>query len=1194
VDHWLPTSGLTDDQLTDRIRTDAIDILVDLAGHTAGNRLGVFARKPTPVSLHWLDFGYTTGLTAIDYYLTDNTTVPAGSECFFSETPWRIETPALAYRPPAGTGPVSDLPAQKNGFITFGTLTRAVRINHRTIRVWSEILRKCAGSRLIINSGSFKDTAMQDALAAQFILHGIERERLDIGCLSPPWDVLRDIDISLDCFPHNSGTTLIESLYMGVPYITLADRPSVGRLGSAILEGVGRPEWIALTEDEYIMKAAALAEDLPKLAAIRSGLREDMAKSPLMDEPGFAGKIEAAYKEMFTKWCLDIPSASDQKESAAIEKSNPSFDELLPQALSHHQSGRLQEAENLYLTLLQVQPDHPVINYNLGILAMQRNQPAAALPYFEAAIDATPEHGAYWLSYIDALAQNGQSETALQVLAVARQSGLEGEEVEALATRLTKSAGEQPTKQERASKEPKKKSKKTKADKKSGNRHGAMEPTADEVNKLVTFFTQGHLQEAETTARAMIARYPKHGFSWKILGPILKLQGQPAEALSAMRQAIALLPNDYGTHYNMGIIFQDQGKHLEAETSYRQALKLHPQYPEAYCNLGFILNALEKTDEAERCLRLAIQLKPDLAEAYNNLGNTLKKQGKLAEAEKYYRQALQLNNNLVVALSNLGNILKDQHRLVEAETCYRQALKLKPDFAEVHYNLGNTLRILERLPEAEACFSQALELKPDFAEAHNNMGVCFKEQGLLAKAEESYHHALELNPQYAEAHSNLGSIFSLLGRIDEAETSLRRALELKPDYTTAHSNLLFLMNYHPDKSGEEIFQLYKNFNARFGLPFQKEWQPHKNSRDIKRRLKIGYVNPQFCQHPVQYFLEPLLAHHDKSKVEVYAYAEIYKEDTVTERYKMYVDHWIPTTNLSDTAMVERIRLDGIDILIDIAGHTGGNRLQVFARKPAPVSLHWLDFGYTTGLTAIDYYLADSALVPPGSEGLFAETPWRLATPSFAYRPAPGMGEVSPLPARERGQITFGTLTRVIRINHRTIRVWAEILKRVPGSRLIVDSGTFKDPAMQSWLMDKFKAHGIDQEQLEIGCHSPPWDVLRQTDIGLDCFPHNSGTTLFETLYMGVPFITLADRPSVGRLGCSILEGVGHPEWIAQTEDEYIEHAVTLASDLSRLGSLRAGLRQEMEQGPLMDEPAFARKVEAAYEAMFAKWCEEQQ
>ncbi|MDP1774190.1 MAG: tetratricopeptide repeat protein, partial [Methylobacter sp.] len=446
--------------------------------------------------------------------------------------------------------------------------------------------------------------------------------------------------------------------------------------------------------------------------------------------------------------------------------------------------------------------------------------------------------------------------------------------------------------------------------------------------------------------------------------------------------------------------------------------------------------------------------------------------------------------------------------------------------------------------------------------------------------------ALQIKPDYAEAHSNLGNTLKDLGQLDEAEASYRRALQLKPNFETAFSNLLFTLNYHPDKSGEEIFEVYRDYDAQFCLPYHSQWQPHGNDPEPSRRLKVGYVSPDFRQHSVRHFLEPLLAHHDKQAVEVYAYADLAREDALTARYKTYVDQWIPTRGLSDAVLSERIRADGIDILVDLAGHTAQNRLQVFARKPAPVSVSWLGYGCTTGLTAIDYYLGDEASTPYGCEKVFSEQPWRIELPSFVYRPEEGVGEVTALPALERGYVTLGTLTRAVRINYRTLRVWAELLKRIPGSRLVIDSGSFKSPLMQERLAEEFVARGIGRERLEIGYHSPPWDTLRGIDIMLDCFPHNSGTTLIESLYMGLPFVTLAGRPSVGCLGKMVLEGLGHPEWVAGSEEEYIDIAVGLASDLGRLAQLRAGLRDEMRASALMDERAFARKVENAYREMW--------
>jgi predicted O-linked N-acetylglucosamine transferase (SPINDLY family) len=593
--------------------------------------------------------------------------------------------------------------------------------------------------------------------------------------------------------------------------------------------------------------------------------------------------------------------------------------------------------------------------------------------------------------------------------------------------------------------------------------------------------------------------------------------------------------------------------------------------------------------ELESQARALLTRYPAAGFLWKSLGAALQVQGKEEEAFGPLQQAAQLLPNDVDVHTNLGNALRSQGRLEEAADSYRQALRLNPNLAEGHSNLGNVLHTLGRHAEAEASCRRAIALQPAFAPAHNNLGNALQGQDRLGEAEASYRQAIALSPGFAEPYQNLAGILKDFDRFDEVEENYRRALALKPNNRVAFDNLLFCLNYHPDLEADEIFAAYREFDRLFGLPLRAHWRPHDNSRETGRRLKVGYVSADFHRHSCQHFLEPLLAHHRREEVEIYVYAERQVEDEVTARYRGYAEHWLTTHGIRDEALAERIRADGIDILVDLAGHTADNRLAVFARKPAPVSLSWLGYGYSTGLTAVDYFLSDAANTPPGYNDLFAEQPWRLPTPGYAYRPAPDMGAVGPLPAKERGYVTFGTLTRAVRINHRDIQVWAEILHQVPDARLVVDSRSFASPQLCEHLAARFAAHGIARERLQIGCHSPPWDVLRGIDIGLDCFPHNSGTTLFESLYLGVPFVTLAGRPSVGRLGSSILEGIGHREWIAGDEEEYIETAVALAADLDRLAALRAGLRQEMEASPVMDEAGFARKVEAAYRQMFERW-----
>ena len=606
-----------------------------------------------------------------------------------------------------------------------------------------------------------------------------------------------------------------------------------------------------------------------------------------------------------------------------------------------------------------------------------------------------------------------------------------------------------------------------------------------------------------------------------------------------------------------GNAFLKDGRLTDAALCYRQAIVINPEDPEALINLGFVLSEQRLYAEAEQHLRLATTVAPQNHDAFYLLGTASEMQGKLEVAIDSFKKAIELKPDFDFCRRDLCRVLFQTERFDAAKTLVSEGIALNPQFADFHYYLGNLLSHEKALDKAINSYHNALAIQPDYAEVHNNLGKAFCEQGNLEAAIQSYH----------------------------------RASTLKTDFEDAFSDYLFTLNYHPDKSAAEIFSAYRDYDTRFGLPLRDTWREHTNRQEPNRRLKVGYISPDFRHHSTHHFLEPLLANHDKAMVTVYAYAELAAEDEVTARYKTCVDHWIPTRGLTAETLAEQIRRDEIDILVDLAGHTTENRLEVFARKPAPVSVSWLGYGYTTGLTAIDYLLTDATSTPAGSETLFSETPWRLQTPGYAYRPAEGMGMVSVLPALERGYVTLGTLTRAVRVNHRTVRVWAEILKRVPGSRLVVDSRNYQDASVQADLANRFGQFGIGRERLEIGCHSPPWDVLRGIDIGLDCFPHNSGTTLFETLYMGIPYVTLAGRPSVGRLGSTILEGIGHPEWIAKTEEQYIEKTVALAADLTRLSALRAGLRAEMKASPLMDEAGFTRKVEAAYRGMFTKWCE---
>ncbi|MBB6561492.1 putative O-linked N-acetylglucosamine transferase (SPINDLY family) [Acidovorax soli] len=602
----------------------------------------------------------------------------------------------------------------------------------------------------------------------------------------------------------------------------------------------------------------------------------------------------------------------------------------------------------------------------------------------------------------------------------------------------------------------------------------------------------------------------------------------------------------------------------------------------------------EKFDAVLRMGRKMTRQFPQCTMGWKSLSAALMRVGQRDKAIEPMQQALALDPGDVDMLSNYGLALSLRGDLVQAEILLRQAVGHGPRFKQGWFNLGIVMRGQARLQAAEAAYRTALEIDPGDVGVLINLSVLLGEMNRLPEAEQYARKAIEVQPGHLQARISMGMLLKDQGRLPEALQALRAAMDLAPADASALSSYLFVANCIPDLDPVDRFAAYQRFNQHFGEPYRHLWRPHSNERNAERRLRVGYVAPVFRNHACRQFLEPLLANHSHERVELFAYSGPYElEDEVTDRYRTYFEHWIDTRDLDDDQLAQRIRDDGIDVLVDIAGHTKGHRLGAFARKPAPVSLHWLDSGYTTGLKAIDYYLTDEPTVPVGQEGLFSEKPWRLPHASLVYRANPGMGEVSELPAMSNGYVTFGTLTRAVRLNERVIRAWSALLQRVPGSRLEINSGNFSQAEVREQWFQRFEAHGVQRERILMGFESPPWNVLRRMDIALDCFPQNSGTTLIESLFMGLPLVTLASAPSMGTLGASVLTSVGYPEWIAYSEEEYVDKLVALASDLPQLAQIRAGLRPKMQSSALMDEAGFARDVEAAYGQMFRAWCDAQ-
>jgi predicted O-linked N-acetylglucosamine transferase (SPINDLY family) len=715
---------------------------------------------------------------------------------------------------------------------------------------------------------------------------------------------------------------------------------------------------------------------------------------------------------------------------------------------------------------------------------------------------------------------------------------------------------------------------------------------ADALHLLGVLAAQtDRLDRAVELIRRAIAICSTNALYYSNLGNALNARGQFDQAIAAYRQAIRIKPDFAGVHNNLGNVLRGKGQLDEAIAACGQAIRLKPDLAEAHYNLGIALQAKEQLDKAIAAYRQAIGIKPDYADAHYNLGIILQGKGQLDEAIAAYRQAIGIKPDYAEAHSNLGLALVDVGQLDEAIASYRQAIRLKPDYANAHYNLGIALQGKGQLDEAIVVYRQAIGLKPDLALAHNNLANALKDMGRLDEAIAAYRQALRLKPDLAEAYYNLGIALMNVGRFDEAIAACRQAIGLKPDYALAHSLLVFILHYYPGYDGQAILAEHRHWARVHAEPLKKLIRPHTNNRDPDRRLRIGYVSPDFREHVVAQNLLPLLREHDHRQVEVFCYSNVLRPDARTDQIRRHADVWRSIVRLSDSHAVDLIRQDQIDILVDLALHTANNRLLVFAHKPAPVQATYLGYCGSTGMDAMDYRLSDPYLDPPDLElSIYSERTIRLPETYWCYGVGGPTPDPSPPPVAAAGYVTFGCLNSFAKVSPLAMDLWAQILQGVPRSRLIIhsDPGTHLDS-----VRERFAGKGISPDRLEFA-GLQPWPKYVRTysriDIALDPLPWGGGITTCDALWMGVPVVSLVGRTAVGRGGASILANIGQPELIAQTPEQYVRIATDLAGNLPRLSELRRTLRPRMQASPLMDAPRFARNIEAAYRQMWRNWC----
>ncbi|OGA55760.1 MAG: hypothetical protein A3G81_19560 [Betaproteobacteria bacterium RIFCSPLOWO2_12_FULL_65_14] len=971
-DHWRECVHLSDAEMADRIRADRIDILVDLAGHTGDHRLLVFASKPAPLQATYLGYPNTTGLDAIDYRISDARADPPGEADRLSvEQLLRPWSTYFCYRPPPDCPDAGALPASKAGHITFGCFNNLPKVSGAFLDAAARVLAAVPASRFRLKSKTLDVPHVAERMRERLVRNGIDPARLDLR----GWETTTKghlasydaIDIALDSFPYNGATTTCEALWMGVPVVTVAGDRHAGRMGSSLLHAVGLGDLVAHDVDEYVDKCVALAADLPRLAELRSGLRERMRRSPAMDEKGFTRALERSYTEAWER-TINPQAQQAKPDDQAIAR-------LLREGASLRAAGKTLEAGELYKQILKGTPDEVQALSALWDLSYETGNQGAAIDWLRRGIAA-----------------NGE------------------------------------------------------------------------------------------------------------LAPL---------------------------HYMMGYSLLAEANFSDAAAAFRAALALDPRMAKAHNNLGCALEAQGALQEASECYRSAMELDPRLADALYNLGNLYRQLGDTQQASRYIRQALELDGGRADWKCNLADLLFEQFRLEEALRCYSEAI--------------------------------------------------------------------ELDSSQARAYAGRGLAALAWGAVDAADADLRKAMELQPDNAELHSGWLLSLHYRRGNEPQALFEEHIAWAKRHTVRIGRQAARAEHERRPDRRLNIGYVSPDFGQHALANFIEAVLSRHDRTKFRIFCYSAVAFPDAVTQRLQALSDEWRDIARMSDEIAAERMRADRIDILVDLAGHTRGGRMQLFARKPAPLQMTWLGYPNTTGLAAMDYRLTDWHASPAGAERYHTERLVRMPHSQWCFQPPFAAPEIGASPFTAKGVITFGSFHNLAKVTPQMLALWSRVLERVPGSRLVIVARGAGERA--GHLREMFRQGGVAPQRIDCLGHVPLEEFFRlhnEVDINLDSFPYTGGTTTFHSLWMGVPVVTLKGTTPVSRGGTSVLSVLGLEELIGESEGDYVNIAVALAADRDRLARWRQELRERLERSPLMDGERFTRDLEAKYREMWDRWLEEEE
>ncbi|OEZ50202.1 TPR repeat-containing protein YrrB [Janthinobacterium sp. MP5059B] len=805
--------------------------------------------------------------------------------------------------------------------------------------------------------------------------------------------------------------------------------------------------------------------------------------------------------------------------------------------------GKLEQAEHAYRQALALRPDYAKGHFNLGntLRAMQRS--ADAIACYQSALALLPGDAEIYLNLGNAQQDLQQWHAAIVSYRAVLQL--------------------------------------------------APHTTAAHANLAAALHEAGEYESAVKTCQSGISLHANDAKLHNNLGRALQWLGRVEEAIAAYEQAIALDSDFSQALSNLGLLQCKQKNYAAAIEYCIRAHRLQPDDAQTCVQLAIAYGSAEDRDNALQYFQQAIDMAPENAAMHKHLGDYYNSIKRSEQAAVSYRQALKYEPDNSETHNNLGVVLQELKAYDEATAAYARALELNPKNTSALINLGSTQQAQNQIELAKQTYLAALTIDAEFDRAHFALGNCHVIMSEPLLALECYHKVLEINPDYRDAYVNISATFSNIGRIDEAIETCRKGLAVCPLWETLFSNYLFLLSHSANIDAETLFAEHQRFSDTFEKHVIKSTLPHNNTRDPLRPLKVGFVSGDLLNHPVPHFLIPILENIvDGNQLSLYAYHNNPQNDDVTERLQEFFPHWRQVEHLSDLDLAQLIRDDGIDILIDLSGHTGKNRLLMFAAKPAPVQASWIGYPLTTGLQAIDYYLSDPFFSPPGElDSQFTEK-LLLLPACVPFLPSLFAPAVQPAPALTNGYITFGSFNRLNKINRQVVAHWCKLLRALPDCRMLLAAMPKSEAPEQ--LRAWFEEEGIALERLTFEGRTGITQFMamhHRVDICLDTFPYGGGTTTFHALWMGVPTLTVAGPTFPSRAGTMILRQIELEEFIASDDDDFVRKGVAMAANPMLLGAYRFSMRHRLERSTMGKPKLITEGLENGLRMAWQRWCE---